>query len=478
MSLDEYINLKDRVENRMVIADLAATARRQPPYAAEHDMAFRRGAAPPAPGGSDRIRGRRTGVSITDLGLNDFRMDLLAYVKEYGDLASSPKGLHAVVPADPDRGLHPGVVFALRSVADGAVVNKHNRLHPYYLVYLDDDGEVIADHTEVKALLDLIRQSCHGHNEPIAAVCRIFNEATAEGAEMGHYSELLTSAIGSLISVTEERDIDSLFAGAQTTALAQRFTSLDDFELVAFLACRPSGGWRMTALFRWPAAAKVGRELTKERLYREGAANASVRRRFIDEVQHVRWAYKLGEESVHLRGSDDVPEVQVFEVDLKGDDLSDSVLASIDKAVPSPIIFELHRTRAGRHEVQPVAARKQRGQKGAKVGDYLHGAWTVELPDRDPLPPAIDLPGLYTQLMLTLLPIAARRGEDLSSALARVAAPASSSARSTRLTSACTARPSSTVRSTSVRQLRACKAELDTLLSLTAPPSQETQWKN
>jgi hypothetical protein len=177
----------------------------------------------------------------------------------------------------------------------------------------------------------------------------------------------------------------------------------------------------VTALFRWPAAAKVGRELTKERLYKEAAVSASVRRRFIDEVQRVRWAYKLGEESVHLRGGEDVPEIQVFEIELKGDDLSDSVLASIDKAVPSPIIFELQRTRAGRHEVQSVAARKQRSHKGAKVGDYLRGEWTVELSDRAPLPPAIDLLGLYTQLMLAVLPIAPRRGEDIETAFDRLA---------------------------------------------------------
>jgi hypothetical protein len=236
VSLDEYINLKERVENRMVIADLAATADDNVLTQQSSDTAFRREQLRRLQEEVIELEDVRTGVSITDLGLNDFRMDLLAYVKEYGDLASSPKGLHAVIPADPERGLRSGAVFALRSVADGATVNKHNRLHPYYLVYLDDDGEVIADHTEVKALLDLIRQSCHDRTEPIAAVCRIFNDATAEGAQMGHYSELLTSAIGSLISVTEERDIDSLFAGAQTTALAQHFTGLDDFELVAFLA--------------------------------------------------------------------------------------------------------------------------------------------------------------------------------------------------------------------------------------------------
>jgi predicted nuclease with TOPRIM domain len=178
----------------------------------------------------------------------------------------------------------------------------------------------------------------------------------------------------------------------------------------------------VTSPFRWPASARVDRELTKERLYKEGAVSAPVRRRFIDEVQQVRWAYTLSEESIRLPGNDEVPEVQVFEVELKGDDVSDTVLAAIDKAVPSPIIFELHRVRAGRTEIQTVAARKQRGQKAAKVGDYLRDEWTVELPDRDPLPPAIALHGLYAQLMFTLLPIPARRGEVLSSALDRVAA--------------------------------------------------------
>lgn len=234
----------------------------------------------------------------------------------------------------------------------------------------------------------------------------------------------------------------------------------------------------MTALFRWPDAAKVGRELTKERLYKEGSVSASVRRRFIEEVQRVRWAYKLGEESVHLRGSDDVPEVQVFEVELKGDDVSDTVLASIDKAVPSPIIFELHRTRAGRHEVQPAAARKHRRQTGATVGDYLRGEWTVDLPDRDPLPPAIDLPGLYTQLMFTLLPIAARRGEDLSAALDRLAAARKLRRELDSLDKRMQREPQFNRKVDLRAQLRACRAELETVLSSTAPPSQESQWKN
>ena len=114
-------------------------------------------------------------------------------------------------------------------------INRGNRLHPHYLVYLDDDGNVIADHTEAKRLLDLIRSGCRPYDEPVSDVVRIFNAATLEGSEMGKYSELLTDAINSMIDVTEERDIDSLFSGGQTTALVQSIAGLDDFELTAFI---------------------------------------------------------------------------------------------------------------------------------------------------------------------------------------------------------------------------------------------------
>lgn len=173
-------------------------------------------------------------------------------------------------------------------------------------------------------------------------------------------------------------------------------------------------------MFRWPPAARVDRELPKERLYKEGAVGAALRRNFIAEVRRIRWAYKLGEESIRLRGNDSVPEVQIFEIELKGDDVSDAVLAAIDRSVPSPILFELHRTAAGRAEVQLVAAIKRRGPRTASVGHYLRSGWALASAHRQPLPPAVDLPGLYTQLLLELLPVPPRRGEDLASALDRV----------------------------------------------------------
>lgn len=242
ISLDEYINLKERVENRMIIADLAGTADDNVLTLEDSDAAFRKEQLRRLQDEVIELEDVRTGVSITDLGLNDFRMDLLGYIKEYGDLASVPKGLHAVVPADRSKGLAPGVIFALRNVNADEKINRGNRLHPHYLVYLDDDGSVVADHTEAKRLLDLIRSGCRPHDEPVSEVVKIFNKATLEGSEMGKYSELLTDAINSMIDVTEERDIDSLFSAGPTTALSQSIAGLDDFELTAFIVIIDAAG--------------------------------------------------------------------------------------------------------------------------------------------------------------------------------------------------------------------------------------------
>ncbi|MBN7775934.1 DEAD/DEAH box helicase family protein [Nitratireductor aquimarinus] len=235
ITLDEYINLKERVENRMVISDISATGDDNVLTAKSSDIAYRKEQLKRLQDEVIELEGVKTGISITDLGLNDFRMDLLNYVKEHGELDKVPFGMHAVVPARPDVGLVPGVIFVLRNIHDGLNVNQQNRLHPFYLVYIDNEGEIVADHTEVKRLLDLIRTSCKGRNEPIAEVCRIFNELTHDGSEMTHHSELLATAIGSMIKVKEEKDIDSLFSGGRTTALNHTIKGLDDFELIAFL---------------------------------------------------------------------------------------------------------------------------------------------------------------------------------------------------------------------------------------------------
>ncbi|MGO4134057.1 helicase-related protein [Rhizobium brockwellii] len=235
ITLDEYINLKERVENRMVIVDVTATGDDNVLTAKSSDISYRKEQLKRLQDEVIELEDVKAGISITDLGLNDFRMDLLNYVKEHGELENVPLGMHAVVPAQPELGLRPGVIFALKNIHDSVNINQQNRLHPFYLVYISDAGEIVANHTEVKRLLDLIRTSCKGRTDPVRDICRIFNERTEDGRKMGHYSHLLGQAIRSMIEVKEERDIDSLFSGGRTSALTHMIKGLDDFELIAFL---------------------------------------------------------------------------------------------------------------------------------------------------------------------------------------------------------------------------------------------------
>lgn len=177
----------------------------------------------------------------------------------------------------------------------------------------------------------------------------------------------------------------------------------------------------MSALYRWPAASRVNRVIPKERLYAEAGVSANVKQRFVDEVQKIRWGYKLGEESIRLRGTDAVPEIQVFEIELKGRDLSETVLTTIDKAIPSPIVFELTRSVDEHHdEIEVVAAYKEPGLRGPKLSIYLHSDWQPTETLRSPLPSAIDLTVLYSQLLANLMPLQARPGEVLSDVVARL----------------------------------------------------------
>lgn len=239
ITLDEYINLKERVESRMVIADVTATGDDNPLDAKANDVAYRREQLRRLQEEVIELEDLKTGISITDLGLNDFRMDLVNYVKTHGDLGSVPNGMHAVVPAAPERGLVPGVIFSLRNRNEGVNINRQNRLHPYYLVYVAQDGTIIANHTEPKKLLDLARAACKERSEPIPEVYQPFNRSTNDGRRMDAYSALLQRAIQSMIALKEEKDIDSLFTGGKTTALLNTITGLGDFELIAFLVVQP-----------------------------------------------------------------------------------------------------------------------------------------------------------------------------------------------------------------------------------------------
>lgn len=177
-----------------------------------------------------------SGVNIMDLGLNEFRMDLLAYIKKHPNIEHAPNGMNAVVRNDATAPA--GVMFVLRNRNKGVNVDKINLLHPFYLVYLTDDGSVVCDYLHPKQLLDTMRHLCKDHEVPDKALCEAFNKDTADGRRMAHYSELLHQAVDSIISVKEEKAIDSLFTQGETTALQDVVKGLDDFELISFLVIR------------------------------------------------------------------------------------------------------------------------------------------------------------------------------------------------------------------------------------------------
>jgi hypothetical protein len=240
ITLDEYINLKERVESRMIIADVTATADDNPLDDKANDISYRREQLRRLQDEVIEMEDLKTGVSITDLGLNDFRMDLIGYIKTGEDLSRLPNGMHTVIPADPKRGLEAGVIFTLRNRNESVNVNQQNRLHPYYIVYINQAGEVIVNHTEAKRMLDLIRSACKGRESPIPEAYKPFNKSTADGRKMDAHSQLLQLAIQSMIEVKEDQDIDSLFSGTRTTALLNTISGLEDFELIAFVVVQSS----------------------------------------------------------------------------------------------------------------------------------------------------------------------------------------------------------------------------------------------
>lgn len=237
MDLDEYINLKSRVETRMKISIMTSTGDDDLINPEEKgDLEYRKQQLKRLQEEVVDIEDMSSGISIMDLGLNEFRLDLLEYVKTHPDLEKKPKGLHAVVPATED--LPEGVIFVLRNINNSVNIDNQNRIHPFYMVYIGIDGEVICDYLNPKKMLDDIRLLCRGKNEPIKYLCQQFNEETDDGRDMVEMSELLSEAIESIINSKEESDIDSLFSAGGTSARMSSVSGLDDFELICFLVIK------------------------------------------------------------------------------------------------------------------------------------------------------------------------------------------------------------------------------------------------
>ena len=234
MTLDEYIDLKGRVEARMKISVMTSTGDDNLLSPEEKgDLEYRREQLMRLQEEVVDIEEMNTGVSIMDLGLNEFRLDLLEYMKTHDDVEHTPYGMHAIVAATDD--CPKGVVYVLKNRSNSVNIDQKNRLHPFYMVYLTDDGEVFINHLQPKELLDRVRYMCRGKVEPIAELCRSFNKETKDGYNMKHYSDLLGDAITSIISVKEQSDIDLLLSGFQGELFTKEIKGLDDFELICFL---------------------------------------------------------------------------------------------------------------------------------------------------------------------------------------------------------------------------------------------------
>lgn len=237
MDLDEYINLKGRVETRMKISILSSTGDDDLINAEEKgDLEYRKQQLKRLQEEVVDIEDMSTGISIMDLGLNEFRLDLLEYIKTHGDMDTKPKGLHAVVQSSEE--LPQGVIFVLKNVNNSVNIDSQNRIHPFYMVYIGMDGDIICDYLNPKQLLDDIRLLCRGKQEPILELCQTFNEETNDGKDMQELSNLLRETIHSIIDTKEESDIDSLFTAGGTSALISVVSGLDDFELISFLVVK------------------------------------------------------------------------------------------------------------------------------------------------------------------------------------------------------------------------------------------------
>ncbi len=237
ITLDEYINLKARVETRMKIVDMTATGDDNVLSPEEKvDLEYRKQQLKRLQEEVVDIEEMSTGISIMDLGLNEFRLDLLEYIKDNPDLDKTPFGLHSVVPAAEDTPA--GVIYVLKNRANSVNIDNQNRLHPFYMVYISKDGEVICDHLSPKKLLDNMRYLCRGKTEPIPELYRAFNQETRDGRDMKTYSKLLGDAISSIVKVKEESDLDGFLGGAEVNFLSNTIKGLDDFELICFLVVR------------------------------------------------------------------------------------------------------------------------------------------------------------------------------------------------------------------------------------------------
>ncbi len=249
--LDNYISLKDRVEARMALVDIAATSEdnlleKDIHDLIEGDLKYRDKQLKKLKDEILDLEDVSDNVSLSEFTLDDFRIELTNYLESNKQkLQEAPQGLYAVVPPPPKDDpryqiVQPGVVFCLKQTGDTAGNERVNPLQPHYLVYLRDDGQVRFNFTQAKQILEMFRLVASGHSNPLDKLCDLFNSETSNGGDMSHYDDLLSKAVSAIVHTFKKRSLTSLLSGRGGKLIDQskQASGKEDFELVSWLVIK------------------------------------------------------------------------------------------------------------------------------------------------------------------------------------------------------------------------------------------------
>lgn len=236
IELDEYINLKGRVENRMVMVDVSATGEENIIVNNDkvmNDLEYRKNQLEKLKDQVIDLEDVSDAISITDLTFNDFKIELMEYMKKHRkELDNAPFGIYSIVPAGE---FEPGVIFLLRQVKGVKESKDKNALTPYYLVYISEDEEVKLNYIQSKKILDYYQKLCSGKKEVFRNLVESFDRETDNGRQMDKYSQLLKESIENIIGKKQETGVRSLFTKGGTSPVKNNIEGLEEFELVSFL---------------------------------------------------------------------------------------------------------------------------------------------------------------------------------------------------------------------------------------------------
>jgi hypothetical protein len=245
MELEEYIGLEQRVSGRMVLLDISATGEEnlieQQSGNQMNDLEYRRKQMVKLQDAVIDLEDLSTGVSIADLTLTDFRIDLAQYLKAHpGTLDAMPLGTAAVTTTT-EADIAPGIIFCLRAEGAAAARSPDGSypLSPHYLVHVGEDGAIVLPYTQAKQILDRLKRLCVGRDLPDATACARFDRTTKSGEDMRTAQGLLATAVASIAGKSEERSVASLFAPGGTIALQGEFAGVNDFEVAAYIVVLP-----------------------------------------------------------------------------------------------------------------------------------------------------------------------------------------------------------------------------------------------